>query len=157
MTREDRKVFATELAILAEVRRVDLTTTMLESYFEDLAEFQVDEVRAAIRLLRRTRTFWPQPVEIIEAITEARRTERRALAETRRALPGGEPMTTEEAQGFLAELRQRIGAFIAGPSPASRRTLAEIEAEAERLKAEPPDPEHEQRKREMLDRFRETA
>ncbi len=161
MTPHDRPVFATEMAILAEQKRVDLTTTLLASYFEDLAEFSINEVRAAIRQARRTTVFLPQPVEIINAITEARRTERLMLATAeheRRMLTAapGEEQDAAQARGRFAALVESIARRFTS-SAASKRTLADIDAEFRRLQATPPDPEHEDRKREALGRFLEPS
>lgn len=68
MQSDDKRVFAAELALTAEVFGEQLSPTRIEAYFLALAEFDVDAVRAALRQSVKVSRFFPKPAEIREVI-----------------------------------------------------------------------------------------
>lgn len=132
MTDADRPLFAMELAIIAEQKRVDLTATLLHSYFDDLSAFTLNEIVVAVRTLRKTTQYFPQPVEIIDLIRGIRR---RALAETL-ALPAAplSEIQIAEAKQMIEDLHQTMR--WTPPAGARQESLPEDEAEHVRRKAD---------------------
>lgn len=111
MTAADRPAFSVELTILADRdARITLTTSLLESYWEDLAEYDFTEIQRAIRAGRKQWRFFPAPGEIAELIREHRRETRRALAE--RCQQTALPPVTEEERRLTEEARGRFFAFV---------------------------------------------
>ena len=68
MTAADRGRFAVALATLAEVFGEALSSARLESYFQALADLDIDAVEAAAQICMRTRKFFPKPAELREAL-----------------------------------------------------------------------------------------
>ena len=103
MNQADRQVFALELTLVAEYKRLEVTPELLQGYFEDLGKYDLAEVVAAIRVARRELIYFPQPAEIIELVRAAR-TQRLALDRaTQKALPPPALTAEEVAQAEEAK------------------------------------------------------
>lgn len=68
MTSQDVKAFSAVIGVLAEALNEPMSPVRIKAYFEDLADFDLERVCAALRQARRTCKFFPKPVELRELI-----------------------------------------------------------------------------------------
>lgn len=68
MTAADARVFAAELAGLAEVFGETLSDVRARLYFDALSSLTLDEVRAAMRRAIQRCRFFPKPAELLELL-----------------------------------------------------------------------------------------
>lgn len=143
MKPEDQPRFGVELALVAEVFGEALSPAKIDAYFEDLADFDIEHVRAALRECRRCREFFPRPVHVREIASRLRGAERRALSAKRGPLALPDPTERESIRTGLRGWIDRLTAQFGG---------------SHRVEREPTHDEliaHERSKGEALIRFRE--
>jgi len=68
MTVGDRQRFAVVLGWMAETFAEALSPARVEGYFRALADLEIGEVEAAVRVCMRTSKFFPKPAEFWEAL-----------------------------------------------------------------------------------------
>lgn len=110
MTNADRKEFAVEMSMLAEVFGEQLSDTRLEIYFEDLKVYDWEHVALGIRSARASRKFFPKIADIAECIdeaVEARVQRHAATAKAMHALPSGPRMSELRRAGEMFALPER--------------------------------------------------
>lgn len=147
MIADDRAAFFVEIRVLAQMRRVEVSPTLLSAYFEDLAEYDLEDVIGAIRLARKELVYFPQPVELIERIRNLR-SQRRALAASEQKALAPAPETSveiEAARSAFFEFVRKLANSMA-PGAASRQVFAPV-SEKEQVA-------HEARKQQALERAR---
>lgn len=71
MTPDDARVFASAMAVLAEVLNEPMSTVRIKAYFEDLSDYELPAVCAALAEARRTCKWFPKPAEV-RALLEGR-------------------------------------------------------------------------------------
>ena len=138
MTDADRRAFAVEMALLAEVFGEQISETRIAAYFTALEDRALGEVQRAMRTAIRTSRYFPRPVELIEIIRAERAMARALPGPERKALPAGQNWTMPQA---LRDLLQRFTwapATARGPARSVDTTEAEV-AQLRRLDAADPD------------------
>lgn len=68
MTKDDMKDFTGILDFMAEGLGVDMTEVKYRFYFAALSDLSIEEIKKAANHIARTATFFPKPVDFINAI-----------------------------------------------------------------------------------------
>ncbi|MBI5405357.1 MAG: hypothetical protein HY976_03990 [Candidatus Kerfeldbacteria bacterium] len=150
MKRTDFISFGFELAKVAAQKRIELPEHVLESYFEDLSEYDLEFVIAAIRRARRELVYFPQPAEIIERVKAIKHMEFERRVTQQHALQA--PPLTQDEQAQCGEARKTFFEFVARLSDRwkigskSRHVFPPV-SDADRST-------HEARKKKALERLR---
>lgn len=105
MTKSDRKDFGLELTRLGAAYREDISRATAEVYFEELADFDLVDVRLAVRQAIRASKWLPKIAELRDGVSAIQRRRRES----------------ESNQRFLAEAKQQA---LAPPSVFQK--LAEV-------------------------------
>ena len=115
---EARFALAAELLRLAEVFRLPITEGLAEEYAEALKDFDITEIREAVRVAISSCRFFPVPAELIEMMRQRRREARQQheLAQRQLVLERSsdelerERTAIDQARGGFRDLVDRVTA-----------------------------------------------